>query len=109
MRAWAGLGLYTAGLRAFCRPGCLFSEIGLLLNKQKIQARWLCPKPRPMRTRAWALSGPRNYFANYSTGPGVHKNRSHVGLFFGWIDYPHVFVKILILYIQVNCASGEIL
>jgi hypothetical protein len=61
MRARVRIGLYTVG-SGFCGPGCLLSNIGLglglLLNNQKIQARRLCPKPRPARHRTWARSGP---------------------------------------------------
>jgi hypothetical protein len=48
---WARLG-----------PGSLFSEfgleLGLLLNKQKSQARRPSPKPRPVRAWAWARPTP---------------------------------------------------
>jgi hypothetical protein len=58
-RLGSGLG-FTLRARAFCGPGCLFSKIRLelLLNKQKIQARGLCPKPRPVRARAFSLFMP---------------------------------------------------
>jgi hypothetical protein len=55
-RLGSGLG-FTLQAWAFCGPGCLFSKIGLglLLNKQKIQACGLCPKPRPPQARAFGL------------------------------------------------------
>jgi hypothetical protein len=76
MRARVRLGLYTLG-SGFLQAWVLICKIGLglLLNKPKIQAHGLCPKPKPIIARARAfdlfskspsLLRPYNFFAVFS-------------------------------------------